>query len=249
VQNHSANFVAKPEVREDANRYKIPASILSDNGDDLNTAGDTARASEVQLDEVEPIQAKISASLPDIPGPVLPVSDTAGCVAASVAMAGDEVAGIGARLADGGGGLGAGEVDGSSLPGKPFSVLPSEHSNLLKTLPDRVLPSEQLQTEKEQADWLKSLLPKLTAGWWDVAANGKGFIIKQKWREHKKQLTQPYKRVGREQFDGLKEQEVTYAKQILFDKLWEHLDGCREHKTKATRDRARSAAERLSASR
>lgn len=125
----------------------------------------------------------------------------------------------------------------------PLVVLPSEQFKPLDSLADKLLPSERIETEKEQAEWLKSLLPKLSAGWWDVAANGKGFIIKQKWRERKKQITQTYPRVSREQFQALK--GSSYAKALLSDKINGHLDECRSHKLKATRDRAGLAAARL----
>jgi hypothetical protein len=135
----------------------------------------------------------------------------------------------------------AGEVN-SPLPSEQVSLLPSEQVKPLETL----LPSEQSESDKRKAEWLKTLLPELTGGWWDVAANGKGFIIKQKWREQKRQITQTYPRVSREQFQTLK--GSNYAKQIISDRIRGHLDECQSHKLKATRERARCAAARLSAS-
>jgi hypothetical protein len=135
----------------------------------------------------------------------------------------------------------AGEVN-SPLPSEQVSLLTSEQVKPLETL----LPSEQSESDKRKAEWLKTLLPELIGGWWDVAANGKGFIIKQKWREQKKQITQTYPRVSREQFQTLK--GSNYAKQIISDRIRGHLDECGTHKLKATRERARCAAARLSTS-
>lgn len=135
----------------------------------------------------------------------------------------------------------AGEIN-SLLPSEQKFVLPSEQAKLLETL----LPSEQSESDKRKAEWLKTLLPKLDSGWWDVAANGKGFIIKQKWREQKRQITQTYPRVSREQFQTLK--GSSYAEQIISDRIGGHLDECGQHKLKATRERARCAAARLSTS-
>lgn len=104
-----------------------------------------------------------------------------------------------------------------------------------------LLPSEQ-ETEEQQEQFLKSLLPTLSSGWWDVAANGAGFIIKQKWREQKKQLTQPYKRLSREQYESLKGSK--YATQTIADRIAGHLDECLADPDRC--ERARSAAARLS---
>ena len=119
-------------------------------------------------------------------------------------------------------------------------LLPREQANPVQEQQVALLPSEQA---KAQADWLKSLLPTLSAGWWDVAANGKGFIIKQKWREGSKQITQTYPRVSREQYETL--QGSNYARFIAADIIAGHLDECRKSRDAAKRERAIRASERV----
>lgn len=130
------------------------------------------------------------------------------------------------------------------LPAAGFStstVLPSEQGKLLESLPDTMLALEE---QKQQADWLKSLLPSLCGGWWDVAANGKGFIIKQRWREHGQQ-TQTYPRVGREHYFTLKEKDIERAKEIIEDRIIGHIEDCLASPKADRRWRAGCAAKRL----
>ena len=74
------------------------------------------------------------------------------------------------------GGSGPGAVAMGSVPSVAdcerevtAPLLPREQANPVQEQQVALLPSEQA---KAQADWLKSLLPTLSAGWWDVAANG-----------------------------------------------------------------------------
>lgn len=125
----------------------------------------------------------------------------------------------------------------------PQKVLTREQVNLLEKLQDSGFDVETAQSRKEHEDLLKSLLPTLSVGWWDVAANGHGFIVKQKWRERTKQITQPYPRVSRANFLFLKEQTNAEAKQQLRDYIEGHLEDCLADRSK--RGRAQSAATRL----
>ncbi len=111
----------------------------------------------------------------------------------------------------------------------------------MESLLDSPLPSAQ---EKQDADWLKSLLPSLCGGWWDVAANGKGFIIKQRWRECGQQ-TQTYPRVSREQYFTLKEKDLERAKEIIEDRIVGHIEECLASPKAERRNRAGCAAQRL----
>ena len=119
--------------------------------------------------------------------------------------------------------------------------LTREQVKPLKTLPDSSLTREQ---EKQDEIWLKSLLPSLSHGWWDVAANGKGFVIKQRWR-NKGQQTQTYPRVSREQFVTLQGKETEDAKIILEDRIIGHIEECLAGAKADKRTRAGCAAERL----
>jgi len=107
---------------------------------------------------------------------------------------------------------------------------------------DGLLTSEQLE---EAEKWLWSLLPKPSNGWWDVAANGKGFVIKQRWRVSRKQETQPYPRISREQFLTLRGMSDERAKETIADTVAGHLDDLVTDRDRGKRDKARHAAERL----
>jgi hypothetical protein len=100
---------------------------------------------------------------------------------------------------------------------------------------------------EEAEKWLRSLLPKPSSGWWDVAANGKGFVIKQRWRVSKKQETQPYPRISREQFLTLKGMSDENAKDAIRDAVAGHLDEvvADPKSDRGKRDKARRAAARL----
>jgi hypothetical protein len=122
-------------------------------------------------------------------------------------------------------------------------LLPSEQTKLLQEQPlIKLLPSEHLNTDQEQAAWLKGLLPLLEKGWWDVAANGKGFVIKQRWRD-KGQQTQTYPRVSREHFETLRGMDYERARITISETIYGHVDDCIRIASK--RERARCAAARL----
>jgi hypothetical protein len=108
---------------------------------------------------------------------------------------------------------------------------------------DLPLTSEQIE---EAEKWLASLLPKPSSGWWDVAASGKGFVVKQRWRVSRKQETQTYPRVSREQFFTLKGMSDERAKETIADTIAGHLDDIiATDRDRARRDKARRAAEKL----
>jgi hypothetical protein len=118
----------------------------------------------------------------------------------------------------------------------------NDRTQVLWTETDGLFTSEQME---EAADWLNSLLPKLSAGWWEVTPNGKGFVIKQRWRVSRKQETQPYPRMSREQFLTLKGIDHGKAEHILADRILGHLNDCFADRGK--RDKARCAAARIGA--
>ena len=180
------------------------------------------------------------------PEPPIPVRDSGDVRVADPGAADD---GLGQHPGDGDGVVGEPMSKQSArvqtpLPAAAFSgqlPLTREQSNPLESLTDRVLTSEQ---KKEDENWLKLLLPSLSHGWWDVAANGKGFVIKQRWR-NKGQQTQTYPRVSREQFFTLKEKDKEDAKAIIEDAIIGHIEECLRDRSAERRARAGCAAERL----
>jgi hypothetical protein len=137
-----------------------------------------------------------------------------------------------------------------ALTSEQQKPLTSEQSPLLTSerkaewnQPDGLLTSEQLE---EAAKWLWSLLPKPSNGWWDAAASGKGFIIKQRWRVSKKQETQTYPRISREQFLTLRGMSDEKAKEAIADTIAGHLDDIiATDRDRGRREKARRAAARL----
>lgn len=133
------------------------------------------------------------------------------------------------------------------LTSEPFRergiLLTGEQANALKTQPDRLLTSEQATDAKEAEAWLFGLLPKPSNGWWEVRAEGRGFTVKMRWRVSKKQTTQPFPRISREQYQTLRERDYERARTIISDYVAGHLEACLTNRTK--RGRARLAAQRL----
>lgn len=87
----------------------------------------------------------------------------------------------------------------------------------------RSLGSKSAKSDaKKTAEFLKDLLPAPSDGWWDVAANGKGFLIRFRWRETGAQPTLNFPRISREQ--ALILQGSNYAKQLMEDHIYGHLD-------------------------
>jgi len=95
-----------------------------------------------------------------------------------------------------------------------------------------------------EAEWLHSLLPGASNGWWDVAENGKGFKFHFRWREAGKQRNLPFPRISAEQFKRLKEATNERAKFLIADRVYGHIeDLCAPGSARA--DRARAVAQRV----
>ena len=112
-------------------------------------------------------------------------------------------------------------------PAKLTLLLPREQKPQMqknKTVTKtRSLGSKLVKSDaKKTAEFLKDLLPAPSDGWWDVAANGKGFLIRFRWRETGAQPTLNFPRVSREQTLIL--QGSSYAKQLMEDYIYGHLD-------------------------
>ena len=129
-----------------------------------------------------------------------------------------------------------------ALTSEQLQPLTSEQPKYQCNQPYELLTSEQLE---EAAEWLKSLLPKPSNGWWDVATNGKGFVFKQRWRVSRKQETQTYPRISREQFLTLQGMSDEHAKETIADSIAGHLDEVVAGRDRDRRDKARRAASRL----
>jgi hypothetical protein len=95
---------------------------------------------------------------------------------------------------------------------------------------------------EQAAEWLKTILPNASNGWWEVPPEGNAFAIKFRWRDPDRQ-TLSFPRVTEEQFKALKEGSPDLASRNIRAQIAEHLLTLSSNPAK--RDKAISAAERL----
>ena len=68
------------------------------------------------------------------------------------------------------------------------------------------------------SQWLKSILPEATSGWWDVRDKGNGTTVKFRWRDPNLQVI-TLLRVTSEEFETLKESHHEDAKSMIREKI------------------------------
>jgi len=104
-------------------------------------------------------------------------------------------------------------------------------SNEVSKLASLRAPHSERRGEKDNKDceaagaqplrasqWLKSILPEATNGWWDVRDKGAGATIKFRWRDPNLQVITLLS-VTSEQFEILKESRYEDAKSIIREKI------------------------------
>ena len=87
-------------------------------------------------------------------------------------------------------------------------------------------PGEQDKKDCEAAgaqflsasQWLKSILPEATNGWWDVRDKGNGTTVKFRWRDSGLQVI-TLLRITSEQFEILKQSDYEDAKSVIREKI------------------------------
>jgi hypothetical protein len=83
-------------------------------------------------------------------------------------------------------------------------------------------PAQECEDRGEQlirpSQWLKSILPEATNGWWDIRDKGNGMAIKFRWRDPDLQVITPL-RVTSEQFETLKESGSDDAKSKIREQI------------------------------
>jgi hypothetical protein len=92
------------------------------------------------------------------------------------------------------------------------------------------------------SQWLKSILPEATNGWWDVRDKGNGATIKFRWRDSGLQVITLLS-ITSEQFEILKQSDYEAAKSTVREKI-----SLRLHSLSldpARRDKAMIAARKL----
>jgi len=92
------------------------------------------------------------------------------------------------------------------------------------------------------SQWLKSILPEATNGWWDVRDKGAGATIKFRWRDPNLQVITLLS-VTSEQFEILKESRYEDAKSMIREKISLRLQSI--SLDPARRDKALIAARKL----
>ncbi len=118
-----------------------------------------------------------------------------------------------------------------------------QNANSKKTSQIKELLTSEQQASEQAAEWLHGLLPQADSGWWEVRPEGRGFTMKFRWRTAGKQITQPFPRVSRRQYQFLKESDHEQA----IERITEHIAGHLEDLLfdPRRRDRARVAATRI----
>lgn len=97
-----------------------------------------------------------------------------------------------------------------SSPVKPFESTPAD-----------LLTSEPMAGE-QASQWIKSILPDASSGWWDVRFEGNGFVLKFRWRSPNQQsLTFP--RLTGGQFQALRESARDQARIVFREQITQHL--------------------------
>jgi hypothetical protein len=95
----------------------------------------------------------------------------------------------------------------------------------------------------EQAShWLKSILPEMTNGWWDVYPKGRGFAVKFCWRDPERQ-TLTFTRISFEQFQALKQSDPNEAEKSMHAQISVQLHNLALNPAK--RDKALLVAQKL----
>lgn len=94
----------------------------------------------------------------------------------------------------------------------------------------------------QAAEWLKGVLPKSQTGWWEVAARGRGFTVKFRWRDPERQ-TLIFPQITGQQFDILRKSDYAEAVRITGEQIALHLRGLSLDPAK--RDKALLAAQKL----
>ena len=68
------------------------------------------------------------------------------------------------------------------------------------------------------SQWLKSILPEASSGWWDIRDKGNGMAIKFRWRAPDLQVITPL-RVTHDQFEALKQRGYEDAKSRIGEQI------------------------------
>lgn len=132
-----------------------------------------------------------------------------------------------------------------ALPPNVLPMLPREQRKAKSKKTKLIKKTRSLGSKDTdpEATWLKELLPRAQNGWWDVRSEDLGFVIKFRWREQGSQPNQTFPRISREQFKTLRESEYEYARNLIADRIFGHLDDVATDPLRV--GRARQVASRL----
>jgi hypothetical protein len=91
---------------------------------------------------------------------------------------------------------------------------------------DDGIRGEQVETDYETtseqpmrpSQWLKSILPEASNGWWDIRDIGNGMAVKFRWRDPDLQVITPL-RVTSEQFESLRQSDYEEAKSRIGEQI------------------------------
>lgn len=111
----------------------------------------------------------------------------------------------------------SGQVNSSSAAHiTPHSRI-SETAKLTKSIADSALPGDEL-ADGPASKWLKTLLPEVSGGWWDVYPKDNGFAVKFRWRDQRRQ-TLTFPRISYQHLQALKQSALGETGRIIRERI------------------------------
>ena len=106
----------------------------------------------------------------------------------------------------------------SSPPAPPISSTRiSENSKLTYSTSDGAPPVDE-PVDRLVSQWLKSLLPEVSGGWWDVYPKNNGFAVKFRWRDRGRQ-TLSFPRISKRELQDLRKCSSDESRKIMRERI------------------------------
>lgn len=88
---------------------------------------------------------------------------------------------------------------------------------------ERPVEADSNELANEQASqWLKTVLPQMTNGWWDVYPKGRGFAVKFCWRDPDRQ-TLTFPRISHQELQALRQSAPDETGRFMRDRIFASL--------------------------
>ncbi|MCI0665024.1 MAG: hypothetical protein L0220_28510, partial [Acidobacteria bacterium] len=107
-------------------------------------------------------------------------------------------------------------ISSSAAPPLSHSRM-SENSKLTNSTPDDAPPVDE-PVDRLVSQWLKSLLPEVSGGWWDVYPKDNGFAVKFRWRDRGRQ-TLSFPRISKRELQDLRKCSSDESRKIMRERI------------------------------